>query len=68
MDASLQAQKTACQELARAKVRILSGQEGRAQIHHARLENLSQEQAHNACRRLALQRESCFVYHAGQAM
>jgi D-alanyl-D-alanine carboxypeptidase len=68
MSAALDAQKLAGQELGGAKVRVESEQSGQVPIHRARLENLSQEQAHNACRRLAAQREPCFVYRVGAVM
>ncbi len=62
--AAANAQAIAPAALSGAKIMVSGLDDLNNKVHRARLVNLSQEQAQNACKELIKRQESCFVYRA----
>jgi hypothetical protein len=62
--AAANAQAIAPAALYGAKIIVSGLDDLNNKVHRARLVNLSQEQAQNACKELIKRQESCFVYRA----
>jgi hypothetical protein len=66
--AALQAYQLAQRNLQGSRITVLgSGGEG-TQVHRARLENITQNQAKKACETLISNNSPCFIFRAGSSL